>query len=243
MTPLPKRRPPISEPMSVIRIVATAVVLLISSRSAAAGQTIPSAYRFFETRQEFSAFGGQISPGTGRFGYGPGPGQIIGIRYGLELSGPLSLEGVASWIPTTRDVVDPSRFGGARRVGSADVQLFAADVRFKLSLIGQRTWHDLSPFLLAGAGMAWDLAQVSPADLDLAEDDRFEFGTAFLGVFGGGLRWFVKDPVTVHAEVGLHLWKLDAPIGFRLVDRGFGDVGSSEWANATSVSISLGYRF
>ena len=229
--------------MSVTRIVATAVVLLISSRSAAAGQTIPSPYRFFETRQELSAFGGQISPGTGRFGYGPGPGQMVGVRYGLELSGPLSAEGVVSWIPTTRDVVDPSSLGGARTVGSADVRLFAMDVRFKLSLTGQRTWHNLNLFLLAGAGMAWDIAQADPVDLDLAEDDRFEFGTAFLGVFGGGLRWFVKDPWIVRTDVGLHLWKLDAPIGFRLVDRGFGDVGSSEWANATSISIALGYRF
>ena len=241
--PLPKRRPPISEPMSVTRIVATAIVLLISSRSAAAGQTIPSPYRFFETRQELSAFGGQISPGTGRFGYGPGPGQMVGVRYGLELSGPLSVEGVASWIPTTRDVVDPSGFVGARTVGSADVQLFAADVRFKLSLTGQRVWHNLNPFLFAGAGMARDFAQADPADLDLDEDDRFEFGAAFMSVLGGGLRWFVKDPWIVRADGGLHLWKLDAPIGFRLVDRGFGDVGSSEWVSAPSISISLGYRF
>lgn len=168
---------------------------------------------------------------------------MVGVRYGLELSGPLSAEGVVSWIPTTRDVVDPSSLGGPRTVGSVDVQIFAMDVRFKLSLTGQRTWHNLNPFLFAGAGMAWDIAQADPVDLDLAEDDRFEFETAFLGVFGGGLRWFVKDPWIVRADVGLHLWKLDAPMGFRRVDRDFGDVGSSEWANATSISIALGYRF
>jgi len=241
--PLPERRLPISEPMSVHRIVATAVVLLISSRSAAAGQTIPSPYRFFETRQEFSASGGRISPGTGRFGYGPGPGQMTGVRFGLELSGPLSVEGVVSWIPTTRDIVDPSRPVGVRTVGSADVQLLSADVRFKLSLTGQRTWHNLNPFLLTGAGMVRDMAKVSPVELDLAEDDRFEFGTSFMGVLGGGLRWFVKDPWIVRVDAGLRLWKLNAPNGFRLVERGFGDVGTSEWANATSVSIALGYRF
>jgi hypothetical protein len=229
--------------MSVTRIVATAVVLLTSSQSAVVGQTIPSPYRFFETRQEVSAFGGQISPGTGRFGYGPGPGKMVGIRYGLGLSGPLSVEGVVSWIPTSRDVMDPSKLGGVRTVGSADVQIVAADVRFKMSLTGQRTWHNLNPFLLAGAGVAWDMAEADPTDLDLAQNDRFEFGTAFMGVLGGGLRWFVKDPWIVRADVGLHIWKLQAPVGFRLVDRGFGDVGSSEWANATSVSVALGYRF
>jgi hypothetical protein len=168
---------------------------------------------------------------------------MVGIRYGLGLSGPLSVEGVVSWIPTSRDVMDPSKLGGVRTVGSADVQIVAADVRFKMSLTGQRTWHNLNPFLLAGAGVAWDMAEADPTDLDLAQNDRFEFGTAFMGVLGGGLRWFVKDPWIVRADVGLHIWKLQAPVGFRLVDRGFGDVGSSEWANATSVSVALGYRF
>jgi hypothetical protein len=229
--------------MSVHRIVATAVVLLISSGSAANGQTIPSPYRFFETRQEFSASGGQISPGTGQFGYGPGPGQMTGVRYGLGLSGPLSMEGVVSWIPTTRDIVDPSWLGGIRTIGSADVQLLSADVRFKLSLTGQRTWHNLNPFIFTGAGMVRDMAKVNPVELDLAEDDRFEFGTSFLGLLGGGLRWFVKDPWIVRVDADLRMWKLNAPNGFRLVDRGFGNVGTSEWANATSVSIALGYRF
>jgi len=241
--PLPERLLPISEPMSVHRIVATAVVLLISSRSAATGQTIPSPYRFFETRQEVSASGGRISPGTGQFGYGPGPGHMTEVRYGLELSGPLSVEGVVSWIPTTRDILDPSWLGGVRTVGSADVQLLSADVRFKLSLTGTRTWHNLNPFFFAGAGIVRDMAEVSSLELDLAEEDRFEFGTSFLGLLGGGLRWFVKDPWIVRVDAGLRMWKLDAPNGFRLVQRGFGDVGTSEWANANSVSIALGYRF
>ena len=229
--------------MSVIRIVAAAVVLLISSRSTADGQTIPSPFEFFEERQEVSAFGGQISPGTGQFGYGPNPGQMVGIRYELGLSGPLSVEGVVTWLPTTRDIVDPSRLGGPRVVGSADVQLVTVDVRFKLSLTGQRTWHNLNPFLFAGAGLASDFSQVSIVEVGIAEDDRFELGNAFLGVVGGGLRWFVKDPWIIRADAGLHLWKLGTPAGFRLVDRGFSDVGSSEWANATSLSIALGYRF
>jgi hypothetical protein len=229
--------------MSVHRIIVTAVVLLTSSRSAAAGQTIPSSYQFFDTRQEFSTSGGQINPGTGRFGYGPGPGQMIGVRYGLGISGPLSVEGVVNWIPTTRDIMDPSRPGGIRTVGSADVQLLSADVRFKLSLTGPRTWHNLNPFLFTGAGMVRDMAGVGPLELELAKDDRFEFGTSFMGILGGGLRWFVRDPWIVRVDASLRMWKLDVPDGFRLVTRGFGDVGTSEWTNATSVSIALGYRF
>lgn len=228
--------------MSVKNLVTTAIILLVS-RGAAVGQTIPSPYEFFETRQEASAFSGRINPGTGQFGYGPGPGPMFGVRYGLELSGPLSVDGVVSLIPTSREVVDPQRREGDRMIGTADVRLVTAEARFKLSLTGARTWHHINPFVFAGAGAAWDLATSSLVELGLAPADQFKFGTAFLGVLGGGVRWFVGDQWVVRGDGALHLWKLDAPSGFQLVERGFSAVGSSEWANATSFSIALGYRF
>ena len=116
MPPLPKRRPPISEPMSVNRIVAAAVVLLILLPERRGRSDHPIRLPVLRDPPEFSAFGGRISPGTGRFGFGPRPGQMTGVRYGLELSGPLSVEGVASWIPTTGTLWTRVA-GGVRTVG------------------------------------------------------------------------------------------------------------------------------
>ena len=96
---------------------------------------------------------------------------------------------------------------------------------------------------MLGAGAAWDLAPLSVDDLSLPAEDQFNFKTSFLGSLGGGMRWFVTDRVNVRAEGGLYLWKLTNPAGFRRVDRHFGDVGSSEWANAGNASIGLAYRF
>src|SRR5687768_1791593 len=134
-----------------------AVLSCLCSRSVDA-QTIPSPYRFWETRQEAGPFGGWIAPGTGRFGCGPEPGPIVGARYGLDFPGPLSVEGVVNWMPTTRDVVDPRRQEGQRVIGSADANLLGVDARLKLSLTGQRTWHGFNPFVLTGIGLMWDLA-------------------------------------------------------------------------------------
>jgi hypothetical protein len=220
-----------------------ALVLLCLGSTPLAAQAIPSPYRFWETRQEAGPFSGWISPGTGRFGYGPGPGPIVGVRYGLDFPGPLSIEGVVNWIPTTRDVVDPRRVEGQRVIGSSDANLLGVDARLKLSVTGQRTWHSLNPFLLAGVGLMWDLGEGSVDEDELEDDDRFDFGTAFVGQLGGGVRWFLTDHWILRTDALLHVWKLDAPAGFRDTDRGFGDVGMSEWVNASSISLGVGYRF
>ena len=49
------------------------------------------------------------------------PWFIAGVRWGLDLSGPLGLEAVGSWVSTTRDVINPRRQEGDRKVGEADV--------------------------------------------------------------------------------------------------------------------------
>jgi hypothetical protein len=219
-----------------------AALSCLGTRSADA-QTIPSPYRFWETRQEAGPFAGWIAPGSGRFGYGPGAGPMIGVRYGLDFPGPLSIEGVVNWIPTTRDVVDPRREEGQGVIGSADANLLGVDARLKLSITGQRTWHGLNPFVIAGIGLMWDLAPTASVEEDLEATDRFDLGTAFVGQLGGGLRFFFNDHWIVRSDALLHVWKLDAPEGFRNPSRGFGDVGLSEWVNASSISLGVAYRF
>ena len=228
--------------MPIKQILVTALLVLVS-REPATGQSIPSPYRFFETRQEVTTFGGWIDLGTGRFGYGPRPGPMFGARYGLELTGPLSVEGVVTWIPTTRDVVDPRRQEGQRVIGSTDALLLGGDARLRLSLTGARAWHRLNPFLVAGAGLMADMARTPEIDSDLGSENRFKFGTTFTADLGGGLRWFVSDRWIVRGDARLHVWRLAAPDGFRDPDRGFGDVGKSEWVNASAFSTGVGYRF
>ena len=73
--------------------------------------------RFLETRQEVSVFAGSMSPGTGRFGYGPQSGTSFGARYGITLGGPFGLEGAVTFLPTDRAIIDPGRAEGDFKVG------------------------------------------------------------------------------------------------------------------------------
>jgi hypothetical protein len=91
--------------------------------------------------------------------------------------------------------------------------------------------------------LMWDLAERADIENDLEDTDRFKLGTAFVGQLGGGLRVFFNDHWIARSDALLHVWKLDTPLGFRDVSRGFGDVGASEWVNASSISLGVAYRF
>lgn len=215
----------------------------LACAEAASAQSVPSPYRFFETSHEAGVFWGQLSPGRGPFDLGPGPGPVVGVRYGLEVSGPLSLEAAVSYMPTTRKVVDPGRVEGDRVIDEAESEILVGDIRVKLSLTGRRTWHGLNPFLVAGGGVTVDLSGEQPEDERLLVDDRFEMGTGFLGVAGGGLRWFLSDRVVVRGDALLNLWKLDIPRGWRDPARELGPVGEGEWVSGPLLTVGIGYRF
>jgi hypothetical protein len=209
----------------------------------AAGQAIPSAYTFIETRQEFGLYSGYMSASTGRFGFGPSGGLMFGGRYALHLGGPLSLEGMGGVITGTRDVVNPAHAEGDRVIGQGDVLLPTIDARLRLSATGDRAWHGLSPFLVFGGGIAFDVADPATADATLEERDVFEFGTSFLGTLGIGTRWFISDRFVLRTDGTFTLWRLKTPPGFSDTDRGFLAVEDREWARGLSISVSLLHRW
>jgi hypothetical protein len=211
--------------------------------SAARAETIPSPYTFIEGRQEAGIFVGQVDAASGRFGFGPKGGLTFGGRWGIELAGPVSLEGVGSVIDGTRDVVHPGRVEGDRVIGEAEVMLTSFDARFKFSFTGDRAWHGISPFIVAGGGMIFDLSGDAPADELLDAPDRFSFGNSFIGTTGLGTRWFVTDRVTLRVDGTFSLWKIDTPPGFSDPARGLENVEQGEWVRALGLTLSGLFRW
>jgi len=207
------------------------------------GQEIPSPYRFFQDRQEVGIFAGSTGQGTGRFGFGPKSGLLLGARYGIHVGGPFGLEGVVGYNATTRDVVDPSRPVGTRVVGEADANLMSIDARLRFSLTGDRTWNKLNPFLFLGAGVTWDLAGESEADKLVLPDDRFDFGARFLTLFGGGARWFLTDRILIRTDLAIPLYRLKTPRGYFNTALGLEKVDEKEWVGGPSFTISVGFHF
>lgn len=226
------------------------LLLLIPSLEDARAQTIPSAYRFIEHRQETSFFWGTMFLSPGSLDLGPKSGSVTGARYSIEASGPLFLEGLVTYLPTTRDVIDPRRAIGDRTIGETDVQLLMADARLDFSLTGRRTWHGLSPHLFLGGGIALDIAGQDEFTDFLLPEDVYDFGTAFTATSGTGLRFAVTSRLMLHAEAGLTLWKLNTPSGFDdPTKRPLTDdlepepVVQSEWVRGYGITLSFGWRF
>ncbi|MFQ5536055.1 MAG: hypothetical protein ACE5GJ_01265 [Gemmatimonadota bacterium] len=223
--------------------VYTALLVGVAAVPALNAQEIPSPFKYVETKQEAGPMAGYVSFGTGRFGYGPKGGALFGARWGVRLSGPLSFETVASTVRGKRDVVDPGRVEGDRVIDEADVLLGLIDARLSFTFTGDRTWHDLAPFISAGGGMVFDLAGSDPADEKLQPGDRFNFGTGFLGTFSGGTRVDVSSGFSLRLESTFSLNKLDTPPGFSDPDRGFVNVEKGEWVQGVSFTLSGLIRF
>lgn len=227
--------------LQMLAAFAAAAAFAIPTR--AAGQSVPSAYTFIETRQEFGPWAGWADATTGRFGYGPKGGPMYGARYGIRLGGALGLEGVGGVIDGTRDVIDPDRAEGDRVVGEADVLLTMIDARLRLTATGDRAWHGLAPFLVLGGGVAFDLADPSEADELLQERDRFDFGVSFFTTLGAGARWFISDRFLLRADGSFSLWRFSTPPGYGDIDRQFGPVDDSEWERMLGFSTALLFRW
>ncbi len=224
-------------------LLAALLTAVLTAPDGAVAQSIPSAYRFIGERQEVGAFAGYLSAATGRFGYGPAGGLWLGGRYGLELTGPLSLEGVLGAVSGTRDIVSPARLEGERVVGQGDALIATIDGRLKFSLVGRRAWHGLSPFLVAGGGIALDAAESPEADAILESDEVFDFGPSFFGTMGVGTRWFLSTRFALRADALFSLWKITTPAGFGDPQFAFEAVQESEWVRGLSITGALLFRW
>lgn len=186
---------------------------------------------------------GYLNLAAGSLDLGPKSSAFVGGRYALELSGPLSAEGLLLYVPTTRDVVDPRRAEGDRTIGETDASLFMADARLAFSVTGRRTWHGISPYIFAGAGAALDAAGLGEAENVLLEEDRFDFGTAFTGSGGAGMRWAPSDRIMIRLDSNIVLWRLQTPRGFGQPGKELKDVAEREWVRGFGFALGAAWRF
>ena len=216
--------------------------------SPAGAQTIPSPYRFIEGRQEVSLISGYMPADPGIYDLGPRSGPVFGARYAIEAVGPIFFEGLLSYLPTNRAVIDPRRSREDWSIGETDVHLVMLDARFDFSLTGRRTWRRISPHVFLGGGLAIDLAAEGESEQELLPEDLFDFGTAFTANAGTGLRVSLTSKLMLRAEASMTLWRINTPGGFqdpakRPSTDGQENLQQREWVAGTGLTLSLGWRF
>ena len=218
------------------------ILLLALATPGADAQEIDSPYRFVDPGQQINAFVGLIETQRGSLDLGPESAMAYGLRYGLRLTGPFSIEGAAAVFPTSRIVQDTAIVDGDTIVRATDIEadltlgLVTADLRFDIT--GPRTWHRIMPFALLGVGAAFTVSSDDAADADLDSGLRYDFGTRLVGELGAGVEWFPLEQVTVRLDARNMLWKIEAPLGLRTLDAPI-----EEWVQNFLLSAGVSFRF
>lgn len=210
---------------------------------AGAAQTIPSPYRYVETTQSAGIFAGWLVTDTGENQIGPHSGPILGARYTVRLSGPLSGEVGLATIPSQRTVFrrasaagDSLRLEAVEDVNSL-VLLGEAGLRFHLT--GPRTWNGLAPYAALSGGGVWDVLGASEADEALDATQRVEFGPGFAVGGGAGTDWFLSERFVLRIEARDYLWRLTTPQGLTQD----GQQEETEWTNNVGLTLGVALYF
>lgn len=222
----------------------TVALLLALTASAAAAQDIDSPYRFVDPAQQVNVFFGAIESDAGTLGMGPESDMAFGVRYGIRLTGPFSVEGAATVFPTARTIMDTVVVGVDTSLVSTGVEtdmvlgIVTADLRFDIT--GARTWHRLMPFALLGAGGAFVLSEDDQADVDVNVDSgvRYDFGTRLVGELGVGVEWFPTERFTLRLDARNMLWKIKAPDAVLTLGG-----PTDEWVQNFLLSAGVSFRF
>ena len=217
-----------------------------------AAQSIRSPYDFVESPRAFYLYGTYVATDRGVIDVGPGSGTGFGLGYTMRISGPFNLDARLTHLPTDRRVyltteADSATLrenprAGLEELGTADVSLTLVDVAIRFDITGPRTWHNLQPYVLLGAGGVFrtstsnEVEQGLPTDVDL----RVRFENGVTGQLGAGVEWHLGDRFGLRMEARDLLWQVDVPSGFLQPGRVIDD---SEWVQTAHLSLGLSYRF
>jgi hypothetical protein len=186
-------------------------VALLSAVPAAAQvghEPASSPYADLEYKQDLTALFGYAQAAKDPAGVAPKSAPLVGLRYELNLVGPLALSSDITAAFAKRDVIDPSKPSAQRIPVSEDATVYAADLALAMNLTGRKSWHHVVPQVRAGVGIM----------SSSAKDDAsgFSFGTPFAFTFGGGLKFVPggSKRVQIRADLSERLYKMSYPDSF-----------------------------
>ncbi len=201
-----------------------------------AAQSIPSPFRFIETSHAIGLYAGQLMIDSGELDLGPRSAPIVGARYNLHFTGPLSGEVVVGVSSSERTIYAPaadSEENELLRVGDTDMLLLMAEGGLRFHFTGPRAWNGLAPYGLVTGGIVIDAAGADAREETLPAEQRFDFGPGFAAGVGLGTDFFLTERFSLRAEVRDHIWRLSYPGGIS----GSGQ-RESEWTN--NIGLTLG---
>lgn len=162
-----------------------------------------SPYRDLEHTQELTWLFGYTRARHDPAGVEPQSAPVTGLRYEINLAGPLALSADFTRLFAERNVVDPAKPLATRNQGTESAPVYAADVALALDLTGRKSWNHLVPQLRGGLGLVSGRAK--------DDSSGFSFGTPFAFTFGGGLKFVPGGRLQLRADVTDRVFKLSYP--------------------------------
>jgi hypothetical protein len=162
-----------------------------------------SPYRDLEHKQELTWLFGYVRARHDPAGVAPRSAAVTGVRYEINLAGPLGLSADLTRLFSEREVLDPAKPLATRSQGTESAPVYAADVALALDLTGRKSWHHLVPQLRGGLGLMSSSAK--------DDSSGFSFGTPFAFTFGGGLKFVPGGRLQLRADITDRVFKLNYP--------------------------------
>lgn len=192
-----------------MKAILCGVVALLCTLPAAAQvghDPVTSPYVDLEYKQELTALFGYLRARHDPAGVAPKSAPMTGLRYELNLVGPLSLSSDFTLASAERDVIDPSKPLAQRSAGTQSASGYAADIALAMNLTGRKSWHSIVPQVRAGIGLVHSAAK--------DDSSGFAFGTPFAFSFGGGLKLVPgggRGRIQLRADLTDRVFKLSYP--------------------------------
>lgn len=186
-------------------ILFSALALLVAVPAMAQVGHLPasSPYQDLEYHQELTVLGGYVRARTDPAGVAPRSAPMLGLRYELLLTGPLSLTSDLTGMFGNRNVLDPLKPRATRSVGTESAAVYSADLGLAVNLTGRKSWHRLVPQVRGGLGLV----------ASRAKDDSsgYRFGTPFAFSLGGGLKFVPGGRYQMRVDVTDRIFHLSYP--------------------------------
>jgi len=226
-----------------VKVALTAALLCFGVAPLAAqvgSEPDKSPYQDFTYKQDFSVIGGYFTGNKGAAGVGPQSGPVLGVRYGLHVGGPAELSVRVMRASSDRDVLDPTKSGDARNLGTVSDPIWIGDIGINLALTGQKSFHHIVPLFGFGVGVS---RSGSAQDIG-----TYSFGTGFAIHFGGGLKFVTHGPFAARLDVSDYFWQLSYPSSYFLAPTGGTAVlpqgqAQNEWKQNGVITLGISYIF
>ncbi len=226
-----------------MKLALTAALLCLGVAPLAAqvgSEPSKSPYEDFNYRQDLSVWAGYFRGNSGEANVGPKSSSIAGVRYGFHIGGPAEFSVRIGRAFSTRNVLDPTKIGAARTLGTESDPLWIGDLGLNLALTGQKSFHRIVPAVGLGVGVV---------SSNRAKDvGGYSFGKG-LAIHGGlGLKFVTHGPWGARLDFTDYFWQLSYPGAYFLAPTGGTAILSSsqsqnQWTQNPVISFGITYIF